>query len=423
MPDLTSEFLPGLLSNRLPGVDAGNDAVHPAYDGCSIANLPASIGAWLGSPGFGGGPLAGAYIQGLRSHYRNVVVMLVDGLGLKFFQRFLDEEPWKNWLPEARLAALSSIVPSTTTSALTSLWTGVPPALHGIMGYEMWLKEYGIIANMILQSPASFNGDIGSHQRAGFTPAAFLPVPTLGSFLVKCGVEVFAFQPAPIARSGLSTMLLDGSQIVGYRNLSDLWVSLEEVLERQHGNPAYAYVYWSDVDELSHRFGPQDERVRLEFETFSRTLQRFITRRMAHGTGDTLWVLLADHGQIATPVNPHYDLRSHPELLDDLVMVPCGENRLPYLYLRPGREPHVLETLERVWPGEFLSMASSEALTTGLFGSGKPYPKVADRLGDRILFPQGDAYLWWADKANPLRGRHGGLSPQEMLVPLWMMEI
>ena len=108
---------------------------------------------------------------------------------------------------------------------------------------------------------------------------------------------------------------------------------------------------------------------------------------MAHGTGDTLWVLLADHGQIATPVNPHYDLRSHPELLDDLVMVPCGENRLPYLYLRPGREPHVLETLERVWPGEFLSMASSEALTTGLFGSGKPYPKVADRLGDRILRP------------------------------------
>jgi len=423
VPDLTSNFLPGLISNRLNGVDAGVDAVHPAYDGYSISNLAPSIGTWLGSPGFGGTPLAGAYLHELQAGYQNVVVILVDGLGLEFFQRFMDAEPWKSWLPEARLAALSSIVPSTTTSALTSLWTGVPPALHGIMGYEMWLKEYGIIANMILQSPASFNGDIGSLQRAGFAPAAFLPVPTLGSFLVERGVEVFAFQPASIARSGLSTMLLDGAQNVGYRNLSDLWVSLEEVLERQHNNPVYAYVYWGDVDELSHRFGPLDERVMLEFETFSRTLQRFISRKLKHGKGDTLWVLLADHGQIATPVNPRYELRSHPELLDELVMVPCGENRLPYFYMRPGREPHVLDTLERVWPGEFLSMASAEALACGLFGPGKAYSKVADRLGDRILFPQGDAYLWWADKINPMRGRHGGLSPQEMLVPLWLMEI
>jgi hypothetical protein len=29
-----------------------------------------------------------------------------------------------------------------------------------------------------------------------------------------------------------------------------------------------------------------------------------------------------------------------------------------------------------------------------------------------------DAYLWWADKENPLVGRHGGLSAEEMIVPL-----
>lgn len=423
MPDLTSEFLPGLVSNRLPGVNAGNDAIHPAYRGGSISNLPASIGSWLGYPGFGQAPLTGEYLQPFQPQYQNVVVMLVDGLGLEYFRQFLEEEPWKGWLPQACLTALSSVVPSTTTAALTSLWTGVPPALHGIMGYEMWLKEYGIISNMILQSPASFNGDIGSLQRAGFAPAAFLPVPTLGSYLTDRGVDVFAFQPASIARSGLSTMLLGGAQTVAYRNLSDLWVSLEEVLERQHGKPAYTYVYWSDLDELSHRFGPRDDRVMLEFATFSRTLQRFISRRLKQANGSTLWILMADHGQIPTAVNSHYELRSQPDLLDDLVMVPSGENRLPYFYLRPGRESHVLETFERVWPGEFLSMPSAEALAGGLFGPGKPYSKVLDRLGDRIVFPQGDAYLWWADKVNPLLGRHGGLSPQEMLVPLWIMEL
>jgi hypothetical protein len=31
---------------------------------------------------------------------------------------------------------------------------------------------------------------------------------------------------------------------------------------------------------------------------------------------------------------------------------------------------------------------------------------------------RGRAYLWWADKDDQLMGRHGGLHPQEMLVPL-----
>jgi hypothetical protein len=30
---------------------------------------------------------------------------------------------------------------------------------------------------------------------------------------------------------------------------------------------------------------------------------------------------------------------------------------------------------------------------------------------------QGSAYLWWAPKENVLIGRHGGVSPEEMLVP------
>jgi hypothetical protein len=41
-----------------------------------------------------------------------------------------------------------------------------------------------------------------------------------------------------------------------------------------------------------------------------------------------------------------------------------------------------------------------------------------DRLGDVIALARGDSYLWWANKDNPLIGRHGGLSPEEMLVPL-----
>ena len=423
MSDLRSNLLPLLQAHRLPGLDAGPAAVYPAYDGYSLPNLPASICQWLGQPPLGAMPLAPAYLESLGKRYQHVIVTLVDGLGLNLFETFLAQAPWKNWLPDSLLAPLTSISPSTTATALTSLWSGVYPAEHGILGYELWLKEYGLIANMIQHSPTAFNGDVGGLQRAGFDPASFLPVLRLGQHLSTGGVDVFALQPAAIARSGLSTMLLTGAEVVGYRNLSDLWVTLDHLLQRQRGKSTYATVYWSDVDELSHRFGPQDERVALEFETFSRTLQNFVSRLQKRAQSDTLLVVLADHGQIPTPSNPRFELQRYPDLLADLVMAPSGENRLPYFFLRSGRENHAREFIQKIWPDEFLIVPSADALSAGLFGPGQPYARVPERLGDWVLIPQGDAYMWWAPKENLLRGRHGGLSPQEMFVPFWAMEI
>ncbi|MBA4399725.1 MAG: hypothetical protein C0396_07650 [Anaerolinea sp.] len=423
MSDLRSTLLPLLQARCLPGLNAGPAAVYPAYDGYSLSNLPASICQWLGQPTLSVAPLAPVYLESLGKRYRHVIVVLVDGLGLHLFEPFWEQIPWKYWLPDSLLAPLTSISPSTTAAALTTLWTGAYPSEHGILGYEMWLKEYSLIANMILHSPAAFNGDAGGLQRAGFDSANFLPTPRLGQHLTLGGVDVFALQPAAIARSGLSTMLLTGAEVVGYRNLSDLWVTLDHLLQRQRGKSTYATVYWSDVDELSHRFGPQDERVALEFEIFSRTLQNFVSRLQKRAQSDTLLVMLADHGQISTPLNPRFELQRYPDLLADLVMAPSGENRLPYFFLRPGRADHAREFIQKIWPDEFLIVPSADALSAGLFGPGQPYARTPERLGDWVLIPQGDAYMWWANKENPLQGRHGGLSSQEMLVPFWAMEL
>lgn len=423
MPDLITSLLPQLTSYTIAGLNASPGAVYPAYDGYSLANFPATVCNWLNLPPVAGVVMSPVYTAPFKNHYRRIVVLIVDGLGLSLFQHFLDQEPWKGWLPNAMLAPLTSVTPSTTTSALTTLWTGTTPVEHGILGYEMWLKEYGMIANMIQQTPTAFYGDVGGLGRAGFNPQAFLPVTTLGHHLSSGGVSCFAFQPISIARSGLSAMLLGGAEVVPYRNLSDLWVTLESLLDRQKDKPTCAVAYWGELDDLSHRYGPQDKRVRLEFETFSRTLQRFIEDRPGRADSDTLLVMLADHGQIDTPLNPHYELRRHPDLLADLVMVPSGENRLAYFFLRAGHEDHARAYLERAWPDEFRISPAGDVLQAGLFGSGAVYARVPDRLGDWVVFPAGHAYFWWSDRENQMLGRHGGLSPQEMLVPFWAMEI
>lgn len=423
MLDLTPNFLPRLDSHRMPDLDLGPLGYAPHYDGCSLANLPAGIFRLLGAELFDNmaPALDDALLGPLAGRYRRVVLGVIDGLGLEQFQAALADPEIglaEALGEEAVLAPLTSVVPATTATALTTLWTGACPAEHGVVGYEMYLKEYGVTANMILHAPATFAGDVGSLSKAGFRPEMFLPVPAVGTGLANQGVQATVLQYYAIARSGLSSMLFQGAKVAPVWSLSDLFVSLEERLSARGTGREYLYFYWSALDDLMHRYNPGDERVRLELIMLARHLGRFLRRVRSQGQGDTLFLLTADHGHVSTPLRSVCDLREQPELLDCLSMLPAGESRLAYAFLRPGRERRFLEGLEQAWPGKFRAYPSEQALAAGLFGPRGMHPRLPDRVGDVILAAQGEASLWWASKENVLLGRHGGLTRTEMLVPL-----
>ncbi|HNZ14281.1 MAG TPA: alkaline phosphatase family protein [Anaerolineaceae bacterium] len=422
MPDLTSQLLPQLEARRLNGLDASPTAVYPAYQGQSLVNLPGTICKLLGAEPLGAPALAPEWLEPLGERYQHVVMLLVDGLGLQYFQRFLDTAPWKDWLNEAALLPLTSVTPSTTATALTTLWTGATPAEHGILGYEMWLKEYGMVSNMILHCGMTSAGDVGGLRRSGFDPLTFLPVPTLGGHLKAQEVKVSAFTHQSIAYSGLSQMLHRDAELMAYKTLNDLWVTLSDWLDTHADERTYTYVYWGDIDELSHRYSPDDIRPALEFATFAFTLRSFVQQRQMTSHHDTLMLMTADHGQIHTPRQEAFDLRNHPKFTACLTMGPTGENRLPYLFLRSGMEAQAEDYIQKTWPGMFRVFPTETILQSGLMGD-DIYALTPQRMGDRVVVPQDHAYWWWANKDNPLQGRHGGLTAQEMLVPLFALPL
>ena len=430
MQNLLPVVLPRLETLRIEGLDAGPAAFYPAYQGYSLANLPSSVCHWLGAPALGSVPLGADILNFWGREFRQVILLVVDGLGLNLFEQFRQPgrrdqsyRVWQSLSEDALLAPLTSIVPSTTTAALTTLWTGVPTSQHGVAAYEVWLKEYGLIANMILHSPASYVGEIGSLRRAGFEPTTFLPVPTLGPHLLEHGSRAYAFQHHSIALSGLSQMLFPGVSIQSFRTVSDLWVSLGAVMEAHPRERSYLYIYWGDLDDLMHRYGPSDVRVALEWEAFSLQLARFLQECQARGQGDTLFILTADHGHNATPRDPHFEIRKHPGLSDYLVMSPNGEARLPFVYLRPGGEEGFRQYVEQTWPGQFQILSSKSAIQAGLFGE-TIYERFPDRVGDLILVPQEDSTYWWfPGRENHLLGRHGGMSRTEMLTPFFALAL
>jgi hypothetical protein len=94
-----------------------------------------------------------------------------------------------------------------------------------------------------------------------------------------------------------------------------------------------------------------------------------------------------------------------------------GESRAAFVYPRRGRAQAIRDYLSGAYPGWFTVLDSVEALEAGLMG----WP-IADetyaRAGELLVLPHGDYALQRAPIPVPLLGRHGGLTQDEMLVPL-----
>jgi hypothetical protein len=427
MTDLTSINLSRIAAGTMEGLPQDGDLTLPFYDGLSLTNLPHTMTHLLGVPGFGQPPLDDSILAELGGPYEKVVLLVVDALGAALLDRMLQQDPqlvWSAFRDRGVYSPITSVCPSTTASALTTLWTGVGPASHGIIGYEMWAKEFGMIINNILHAPASARSDVGRLSKSGFEPREFLGRPLLGTHLQAHGVMATAFMHSHIAHSGLSVMQMDDVNVKGYVNEADLWISLAEHLNTGAGVREYVYAYYGDVDTLMHRFGKDDDRVRLQFRMFSELFKKAFLDQVSETVAkDTLLVVSADHGSKITPRNPRYDLVNHPDLESCLVMQPTCENRLAFFYIKPGREGQLRDYFASTWPEEFVLLEPDVALENELFGNPPFKAQARERLGDLIAVAKGDAYLWWAPTPNHMAGRHGGLSREEMLVPFMAMPL
>ncbi len=399
-----------------------DEFIAPRYKGESILNILPSIGHLFGLTDFQHPVLGNNLLSPLQGEPLNIILILMDALAYQRLDNWLAEEKdlgWHQLRNRGVYTPLTSICPSTTSAAITSYWTDSAAIQHGTMGYEMWLKEYGITANMIEHKPITYRARGGELSLAGFDPTSFLPVDSIAGKLIDNDIEVHAFQHFAIINSGLSQMFMGEAVRHPIATSADMWISIRELLESDPLTRKYIWAYWGQLDGTSHLHGPDSERARSEFLSFSNAFDTYFLNMLAPTLRErTLVILTADHGQITTdPGADRYDLKYHPRFTENLHLLPTGENRLAYLHVKPGKMEQLKEYIHQTWPEEFVVFETEPFLQAGLFGSGKVHPAIHDRLGDLIVAARGNAFWWWSGKPNPLIGRHGGFSAQEMLVP------
>jgi hypothetical protein len=361
----------------------------PRYGDGALPDLPESVLATFG--------VAGAVnVLDLRPLPR-VCILIIDGLGWELLRAHPDQAPFLTSLADAARPPLTAGFPATTATSLASLGTGLNPARHGLLGYQVLVPGTGRLLNH-LRWTDQVDPHVWQPRRTAYERAA------------AAGVAVAYVASRQYAGSGLSVATTRGARYAAADGLGQLVAQAETAL--RDGDRAYVTVYHPDLDSTGHRFGAGSPAWRHQLR-FVDSLAERVAEVLPPGA--VLYVT-ADHGM----TNPaeRVDVET-PAALRDGVALLGGEPRARHVYTAPGAAADVLsawrETLgDRVWV-----QPRAEAVAAGWFGEAPP--EMLPRIGDVLAVPFADVALV-TPVAEPsesnLVGMHGSLVPAEQLVPL-----
>ncbi|GAB1458286.1 alkaline phosphatase family protein [Thauera sp.] len=380
------------------------DAVLPDYGDGGLLGFASGLRCWLHDR------KAGWAAADIAAGERALVVLLViDGLG----EVFLDTVGRGSALHAAKRASLSSVCPSTTASAITTLATGVAPVEHGLNGWFIHDRRFGgVIAPLPLI------------RRSGESLEAFRLLPRLfpvaPMYRHACR-PVTLVSPAHIAFSRFSLHHGRGAHIEAYEGLEDFVAAIVEMADALAHSGGLIHAYYPVFDLLSHQHGCRSPEA---VDCFAQVDAAFALLGQALAGRDVRLLATADHGFIDASPERCIDLAPDSEVVAMLAAPLFGERRLAFCQVRAGAHAEFESWAAGALRGKGVAVRSADVLAAGLLGPGRPHPRLGERLGSHALLMESG----WTivdhvagEHEHTMIGVHGGLSADEMRVPLIRM--
>lgn len=293
----------------------------------------------------------------------------------------------------------TSVFPSTTAAALTSILTGVWPGEHGLVGYRVLDASRDVLVNQL-----------SGWETDGLDPLTWQPAATVFERLDAKGHESFAVGLAAYAHSGFTKATLRGARFSSAATATE---RVQLAYELAHTHPgSLVYCYLPEVDKAGHKHGVASG----EWVAALEEVDAALAARVPPGVGV---LVTSDHGMVDVPVNRQVILEE--EHLAGVRHV-GGEPRMLHVHLDP--EADGAAALAR-WRADLEGVADvvtrAEAIEHGLFGP-TVTAAAASRIGDVMAIARG-AWAIYDGTAADQRGRgmvgqHGALTAEERQVPV-----
>ena len=243
------------MSERVLTLDLEGADLPGAGDPCITDIIPAALAAI--DPSLPGACQQAASSLGVEAGARQVLLILVDGFGYELMMDHMGHTPTLRRL-RSDIRSIHTIVPSTTSAAITAFGTGARPGATNMVGFSV---AYGSgVMNLLAME-------------GGPAPTEWQPVPTFFERLAADGVGSAVVSPARFAGSGLTGAALRGARHVPADTLEQ---RVNAALRELRAGTPVVYLYWSEIDHCGHSHGVASEAWIGQIEQFDAGLSMLL---------------------------------------------------------------------------------------------------------------------------------------------------
>ena len=386
----------------------------------SLTGIMPTLFRLLGRPAAGYPELTGVLPSASPRTAKRVFLLCVDALG---FKELAQSRRLAEMYGEYG-AWITSVFPSITSCALSSLYQALPPARHGITGHNIWKDFPFAVVDMLKMHVPGAQAPLVA---AGFDVNGWKREPGLLDGERANGLPAYHLMDRHIVGSGLSNLIYGKTPLVPFFSpLEGMSKAARMLNDMERG---WVGLYLDDVDTLSHVMTGDAPQIGLTLRHLEDCLARLAAELSPGVLEETVLMVAADHGQSnITERLPLFG--ENRKWLEAHTRAVGNSGRVLHVYLDPGQEARVAPWLREFIgdKGQVFTFDEIKALTGPPLDEPGHDPAQADwvrrSLGDLVAVLD-DGTNWQHRKhyyeAGPyestLTSQHGALSWNEMFVP------
>ena len=327
----------------------------------------------------------------LEHKYKNVILMLFDGMGEYNINLHLDKS---SFLQKHKIGIITSTFPPTTVAATTAVITGLEPSETAFIGWTEYFKELDSNVEIFTNFIGKTNSKAEYSISKKYTP--FVSITERIKNNTKNNSEIIS--PFGTVFSG----------------------SLQEnirLIKEYSKKPGrqYLYSYYEDPDHSMHSLGVDDNKIHKIINDINSEVEK-----LSNDLDDSVIIVISDHGHINCE---NLCIKDYPNVYELLVREPSIEPRTLSFFVKDGKKDEFKREYLKEFGDFSILLSREEVFQQKIFGSNSSNPKFRNMIGDFVgIMTTSKTIFNTTEDSLYFKGAHAGLTKEEIEIPLIVIQ-
>lgn len=389
--------------NKLDKISSENDFIIPNYNEINLVDLAKTIYNRFGKK----------YeltenikqLNELIPNNKHVLLILSDGTGSNLIDKLDDN----SILKQNKKRDIITIFPSTTGCVLTSLVTASYPIEHGIWGWFNYNRKFNRDYLPVLFRDRKSKNDLTAFNIKS------KDIFKIKSNLKELNTKVNVLFPNYIIDSIYSKFVSYDSDRVAYENYDDIKNTMDNICKNYESS--YTYLYLPFIDSCEHDNGIDSDDVFIKLKEVNNLVEKLKEIK------DLTIIFTADHGQTNVYKDVVMDFQKYDKYFYAYPSIDCGTASY---FIKEELKEEFEKEFNNDFKDDMYLFKIEEFITNKIFGNSNYNEEAINNLGEYIsICKKGSFFINSPNKEDYLgkvKGNHSGLTKDEMIIPLIIID-